>query len=78
MSRNNGYTTGNLLDYLYHQKYYKLIGIYLSRQTNTGVPQQINFVGKLEHDNGAKMFFIPEKQQKTILQFFLDSLTVKE
>ena len=25
MSRNDDYTTGNLLDYLYHQKYYKLI-----------------------------------------------------
>ena len=29
MSRNNDYTTGNILDYLYHQKYYKLIGIIL-------------------------------------------------
>ena len=27
MSRNNDYTTGDLLDYLYHQKVYKLIGI---------------------------------------------------
>ena len=34
MSRNNNYTAGNLLDYLYHQKYYNLIGIDLSRQTN--------------------------------------------
>ena len=33
MSRNDDYTTGNILDYLYHQKYYKLIGIDLSRQT---------------------------------------------
>ena len=29
-SRNNDYTTGKLLDYLYDQKYYKLIGIDLS------------------------------------------------
>ena len=27
MSRNNDSTTGNLLDYLYHQNYYKLIGV---------------------------------------------------
>ena len=27
ISRNDDYTTGNLLDYLYHQNYYKLIGI---------------------------------------------------
>ena len=47
MWRNNGYTAENLLDYLYHQKYYKLIGIDLLRQTNTSIPQQINFVGKL-------------------------------
>ena len=32
MSSNNHYTTGNLLDYLHHQKYYKLIGIDLSRR----------------------------------------------
>ena len=32
MSRNNDYTTENLLDYLIHEKYYKLIGIDLSRQ----------------------------------------------
>ena len=31
MSRNDHYIVGNLLDYLYHQKYYKLIGIDLSR-----------------------------------------------
>ena len=27
ISRDNDYTKGNLLDYLYHKKYYKLIGI---------------------------------------------------
>ena len=43
MSKIDNYTTGNLLDYLHHQNYYKLIGIYLSRQTNTNIPQQINF-----------------------------------
>ena len=31
VSRNNNYSKGNLLDYLYHQNYYKLIGIDLSR-----------------------------------------------
>ena len=29
----------------------------LSRQTNTSIPQPINFVRKLEEDDGAKMFF---------------------
>ena len=32
MTRNDDYTAGNLLDYLYHQKYYKLIDIDFSRQ----------------------------------------------
>ena len=62
MSRNDDYTTGSLLDYLYHQNYYKLIGIDLSRQTNTNIPQQINFTGKLDEVDGATMFFIAEKQ----------------
>ena len=74
MSRNDDYTTGNLLDYLYHQKYYKLIGTDLSRQTNTSIPQKINFIGKLEEDDGATMFFIAERKQKRILNFSLNSL----
>ena len=31
MSKNNDYTTGNLLDYEYFSNYYKLIAIYLSK-----------------------------------------------
>ena len=50
MLRNNDYGTGNLLDYLYHQNYYKLIGTDLSRQTNTSIPQQINFKVKLKRN----------------------------
>ena len=78
MSRNNDYTAGYLLDYLYRQKYYKLIGIDLSRQTNTSISQQINFTGKLQEDDDAIMFFVSEKQQKAILNFSLDSLVVTE
>ena len=57
MSRNNDHTTGNLLGYLHHQKYCKIIVINLSRQTNTSVSQQFNFAGKLKEHNGSKMFF---------------------
>ena len=78
MSKNDDYTTGNLLDYLYHQSYYKLIGIDLSRQTNTRISQQINFLGKVKEDDDATMFFIAEKHQKTILNFSLNSLIVSE
>ena len=52
ISRNNEYTTGNLLDYDYFKKYYKLIAIDLSKQQvvqeNEDLIQQINFIGKLE------------------------------
>ena len=76
MSRDGAYTTGNLLDYLYYQKYYKFISIDLSRQTNTSIPHQINFIGKLEEDDSTVIFFIAKIQQKTALNFSLDSLIV--
>ena len=70
MARNDVYTTGNLLDYLYHIKYDKLIGTDLSRQTNTSIPQHINFTGKLEEDDDATIFFIAGKQQKNNSKIF--------
>ena len=50
MSRNNVNTVGKSLYYLYHQNDYKLIGIDLSRPTSTSIPQQVNFIGKLEEN----------------------------
>ena len=47
MSRNDDSTTRKLLDYLYHQKYYRLIVIDSSRHRNTSVPQQVTFLEKL-------------------------------
>ena len=38
MSRNNDYATGKLLDYEYFSKHYKLIAIYLSKQTELENP----------------------------------------
>ena len=78
MSRKDDYTTGYLLDYLNHQNYYKLIGIDLSRQTNMNIPQQINFIQKLEEDDAGTMSFITGKKKKIILNFPLDSLIVSE
>ena len=58
MSYNNDYTTGNLLDFAYFEKHYKLIATDLSKQTTLKDPQQINFIGKIEEqDNGVTMFF---------------------
>ena len=75
MSRNDDYTIGNILDYLYHQNYYKLIGIDLSRQTNMTIPQQINFIGRLKKDV-ARMFLL--LKMFLLLNFCLDSLNVTE
>ena len=52
---------------MYHQRCYNIIGIDLQLQAIASIPQQINFVGKLEKDYGAAMFFVSENQQKTIL-----------
>ena len=38
MTKNADCTTGNLLDFMYHQNYYKLIRIDISRQKNTNIP----------------------------------------
>ena len=56
MSKNSDCLTGNLLNYSYHQNYYKVIGIDLLRQTSTSILQQMNFAGKIE-DNGANVFY---------------------
>ena len=53
ITRNDDYTTGNLLDYLCHQTYFKLICIDSSKQTNMNILHWINFVGKLEEDDSA-------------------------
>ena len=46
MSRNDDFTTGHLSDYYYHQNWYNLIGINLSRKTNATIPQCENIVSK--------------------------------
>ena len=70
-SRNNEYATGNLLDYDYSKKYYKLIAIDLSKQQslqeNEDLIQQINFIGRLTE--AANVFIIIEKKESTILEF---------
>ena len=76
MSNNNDYTTGNLLDFAYFKKHYKLIAIDLSKQTKLKDPQQINFIGKLDKDNGATMFFIIEKSEETTFNFLQNSVTI--
>ena len=76
MSNNNDYTTGNLLDSGYFNKKKKLIAIDLSKQTKLKDPQQISFIGKLDKDNGATMFFVIEKLEETTFNFSQNSVTI--
>ena len=79
MGRNNDYTTGNLLDYEYFSKHYKLISIDLSKQIeikNSDLKQQINFIGRLTRNEGATMFFINEKSEETTFKFSQNAATV--
>ena len=79
VSKNNNYATGNLLDYEYFSKHYKLIATDLSKQIeleNLGLKQQIKFIGKLEEDNGATMFFIIEESEETNFSFSQNSVSI--
>ena len=79
MGRNNDYTTGNLLNYEYFSKHYKLIAIDLSKKIELESPdlkQQINFIRRLERNEGATMFFIIEKSEETTFEFSQNSAIV--
>ena len=76
MSNNNDYTTGNLLDFAYFSKSYKLIVTDLRKQTKLKDPQQINFIGRILNTRGATMFFIIEKSEETTFNFLQNSATI--
>ena len=66
MSRNNDYTTGNLLDFAYFTENYRLIAINLSKQTS-----------RLERqDSWATMFFIIAKSEQTTFEFLQNLLNI--
>ena len=78
VSKNNDYTTGNLLDYEYFQDYYQLVEIDLSKQIkleNPDLKQQINSIGRLEESNATR-FFIIEKKEETTFDFSQNSVVV--
>ena len=79
MSKNNDYTTGNLLNYEHFSKHYRQIATDLSKQIeleNPDLKQKINFIGRFERNEGATMFFIIEKKEKTTFDFSQNSVTV--
>ena len=69
MSNNNDYKTGNLLDFAYYKKNYKLIAIDLRKQTKLKESQQINFIEKLYRNNGEKCSLLLKNQRKLLLIF---------
>ena len=67
------------MDYDYFSNHYKLMAIDLSKQIklkNPDLKQQINFIGKLEEDNGAKMFLIIENSEETSFEFLQNSVNI--
>ena len=76
MSNNNDYTTGNLLDFGYFKKKYKLITVDLSKQTKLKNPQQIIFIGNFDEANAATRFFIIKKSGKTTFNFSQSSAAI--
>ena len=72
MGRNIYYATGNLLDYEYFSKHYKLTALDLSKQIeleNPDLKQQINFIGRRERYEEATTFFIFEKSKNFHKEF---------
>ena len=79
MDRNNDYITGNLLDYEYVSNNYKLTAIDLSKQIeleDADTMQQINFIGRLERNEGAATFFKIEKTEETTFNFSQNAVSI--
>ena len=61
ISNNNDYTTGDLLDFAYFKKHYKLIAIDLSKQTKLKDPQQINLLENFQEILGQQCSLLLKK-----------------
>ena len=70
MSKNNDYTTGNLLDFAYFKENYKPIAIDLSKQTKIKDPQQIILLENLKTKIMEQQCFSLLKNQKKLLLIF--------
>ena len=76
ISKNNDFATGNLLDFVYFKKNYKLIAIDLSKKTKLKDPQQISFIGGILAESGATMFFIIKKSEETTFELLQNSVNI--
>ena len=75
MRNNNDCTTGNLLDFAYFKKNYRLIAIDLSKQTKLKDPQQISFIGRLLNTH-TQQCSLSKKNQKKSFNFLQNSVTI--
>ena len=71
--RGDDYTTGCLLDYIYFNKYYKMIAVDLSKQkvvdADPKAIQQINFTANLDTPGRTRIYFILEEAKETVFEF---------
>ena len=69
MGQGDDYTTGCLLDYAYFKKYYKMIGIDLSKQqvldADPRAIQQTNFTANLSRPGNTRIYFVLEEAKET-------------
>ena len=80
MNSSNDYTTGNLLDYGYFWNKYKPIKIDWSKEIeleDADTMQQIIFIGRLERNKAATMFFIIQKTEERIFNFSKNGVTIR-
>ena len=72
-SQGDDYTPGCLLNYQYIKDYYKMIGVYLSKQqaldADPRAIQQIIFTANLDRAGNIRFYFILEEAKETILDF---------
>ena len=70
ISKNNDYTTDNLLDLAYFRENYRLIAIDLSKPIKLKDPQKSNFIGKLEDQNNEATISSLKNRKKLLLNFY--------
>ena len=63
----------------YFSNHYEVIAIDLSKQIELeklDLKQNVNFIGKFEENNGATVFFIIKKSEKTTFNFLQNYVSI--
>ena len=61
INRNNDYTAGSLLDFVYFKENYRLISIDFIKKSKLKDLQQNNFIGKIENQLMEQQCFLSSK-----------------